>query len=194
MAIARRMAALPQLPPEAQNLGSYRPSASASSQSLVPLQAPSQEQVAEEMEALKEELAEMPDEMRPSLTREFSGSSTNENLSVDQLKRMHANLDLRLQPFWASAVTNRPVTLSIFSGIEGDKDGTIDATSYTPLESGRQPLFTVQTSTDAQGIFSQQIMIPYETLCTNPEGLGIAFESFETEPRVRFQALRGFND
>jgi hypothetical protein len=177
MAIARRMAALPKIPSESQGMRSNQPSPSQSTQDLLYREA-------DEMQALQAELAEMPAEMRPSLTHEFSGSSNSDSVPLDQLKQMHANLDLRLQPFWASSVPNRPVTLSVFSHNEQEKGDKVDGTSYSPLTPGRQPIFTVQTSTDAQGTFSQQISIPFETICTNPEGLGIAFEPFETEPKV----------
>jgi hypothetical protein len=183
MAIARRMAALPKLPPESQGMKSNQPSPTPSTNDLLQSHTRPEDRDAEEMQALQAELAEMPAEIRPALM--FSGSSNSDSIPLDQLKQMHANLDLRLQPFWASAVPNRPVTLLVFSHNEQDKGEKFDATSYAPLTPGRQPIFTIQTSTDAQGVFNQQISIPFETICTNPEGLSIAFEPFETEPKVR---------
>ncbi|KIM20202.1 hypothetical protein M408DRAFT_334076, partial [Serendipita vermifera MAFF 305830] len=187
MAIARRMAALPPLPPNAAPYVS-QPQFSASTQDILRSQVPEEEREAEELQALKAELEEIPPELRPSISREMAAAPQSVPMELDQLRRMHANLDMRLQPFWASGVPNRPVILTIFSAEEEDKDQVIQATSYSPLKPGIRPLFTIQTSTDAQGTFMQQISIPYETICTNPHGLGIAFGEYHTEPKLIIQA------
>jgi len=178
MAIARRMAALPPLPAGDISYAGDDPQASSSTQDLLRPQALE----ADEMQALRAELAEMPVELRPSITREMA--TTPESIPPEQLRRMHANVNQRLQPFWASSIQNRPVKLSIFSAMEEDEDQIIQATSFSPLEQGRRPLFTVQTSTDAQGTFTEQIKIPYEIIATHPEALSIAFGGYNTEPKV----------
>jgi hypothetical protein len=184
MAIARRMAALPRLPPDdAPYLGANpHLNLSPSTQDLLQPQIPEEDREADEMQALNAELAELPFELRPSLSREANAST--QSIPLDQLRRMHANVETRLQPFWSSSVPNRPVKLSIFSAQEEDKDEIIQANSYTPLKQERQPLFTVQTSTDAQGTFTEQITIPYETIATNPEALSIAFGGYDSEPKA----------
>jgi hypothetical protein len=184
MAIARRMAALPRLPPDDATYLGANPhlNLSPSTQDLLQPQIPEEDREADEMQALNAELAELPFELRPSLSREANAST--ESIPLDQLRRMHANVETRLQPFWSSSVPNRPVKLSIFSAQEEDKDEIIQANSYTPLKQGRQPLFTVQTSTDAQGTFTEQITIPYETIATNPEALSIAFGGYDSEPKA----------
>ena len=184
MAIARRMAALPKLPPDDVPYmgGNNHLHLSPSAQDLLQPQVSEEDREADEIQALNAELAELPDELRPSLSRE--SIATSQSIPLDQLRRMHANVDTRLQPFWSSSVPNRPVKLSIFSAQEEDKDEIIQSTSYAPLPQGRRPLFTVQTSTDAQGIFTEQIAIPYETIATNPEALSIAFGGYNTEPKV----------
>ncbi|KAG8788635.1 hypothetical protein FRC15_003159 [Serendipita sp. 397] len=189
MAIARRMAALPQLPQEAQaSIPSNLP-LSPSTQDLLRSHETSEEREAEELQALKAELAEMPPELRPSITNEVEVSiSQGEGMSLDQLKRMHANLDLRLQPFWSSSIPNRPVIISIFTDFAQDNEDTIESTSFSPLDKRRHPIFQIQTSTDASGVFSQDISIPFETICTNPEALELAFGHYETEPKLIIQA------
>jgi hypothetical protein len=184
MAIARRMAALPKLPPDDILYAGNNPQSqlSPSTQNLLQPQVPEEEREAEEMQALNAELAEMPAELRPSISREMAAAP--QSIPLEQLRRMHANVDARLQPFWSSSVPNRSVKLSIFSAQEEDKDQVVQATSYTPLGPGRKPLFTVQTSTDAQGTFTEQITIPYEIIATNPEALSIAFGGYDTEPKV----------
>lgn len=183
MALAKRLAALPRLPADVpNNFSSGRASPASSTARITQPPNPSDQREAEEIQALNAELAELPQELRPSLTSDFS--TQPDSVPLEQLRRMHANLDLRLQPFWSSSLSNRPVKLSIFSDTNSEEEETIQATSFVPLTSGRQPLFTVQTSTDAQGIFNQRISIPFETICTNPQGLSIAFEPFDTEPKV----------
>jgi hypothetical protein len=184
MAIARRMAALPKLPPDDVPYVGSNPQLhlSPSTQNLLQPQVPEEDREADEIQALNAELAELPPELRPSLSRDIPAAP--DSIPLDQLRRMHANVETRLQPFWSSSVPNRPIKLSIFSAQEEDKDEIIQGTAYTPLPQGRQPLFTVQTSTDAQGTFTEQIRIPYETIATNPEALSIAFGGYDTEPKV----------
>ena len=191
MALARRMAALPALPVNQQPdvVPSSQIPLSPSTQDLLRSGKAPEELEAEELQALNAELAEMPPELRPTISREsvVSSNSNASSIPLEQLRQMHNNLDRRLQPFWSSSVPNRQVILSIFASSEQEKGESIETTSFTPLEDGRQPLFTIQTSTDAQGTFSQIISIPYETICTNPEGLAIAFGGYEAEPKVRKQ-------
>jgi hypothetical protein len=189
MAIARRMAALPNLPPEIQGELSQRVQElplSPSTQDLLQLQTEaSTDREAEEIRALNAELAELPAETRETLVKDtINPANAATSIPLEQLKRMHSNLDLRLQPFWSSGVPNRPVILSIFCENDSDKGETIETTSFTPLEEGRRPLFKIQTSTDAQGTFNQEISIPFETICTNPEGLSLAFGSYDVEPKA----------
>lgn len=192
MALARRMAALPPLPINQQPtvIPPSQIPLSPSMQDLLRSEKAPEELEAEELQALNAELDEMPPELRPTLSRE-SAASSNVNVSsipLEQLRRMHDNLDRRLQPFWSSSIPNRQVILSIFASTEEEKGDSIETTSFTPLEDDRQPLFKIQTSTDAQGTFSQVISIPYETICTNPYSLGIAFGGYEAEPRLIVQA------
>jgi hypothetical protein len=192
MAIARRMAALPRLPPDDAPYvaGNSHLHLSPSTQNLLQPQIPEEDREADEIQALNAELAELPAELRPSLSSETT--ATTQSIPLDQLRRMHANVETRLQPFWSSSVPNRPVKLSIFSAQEEDKDEIIQATSYIPLAQGRQPLFTVQTSTDAQGVFTEQIAIPYETIATHPDALSIAFGAYDSEPKVSNLRLSKF--
>ncbi|CAG8731381.1 3501_t:CDS:2, partial [Acaulospora colombiana] len=189
MAIARRLAALPNLPPDIQGnvpTGVQQLPISPSTQDLLQLQGDASiDREAEELQALNAELAELPSETRETLAKDTVNPTTaTMSVPLEQLKRMHSNLDLRLQPFWSSGIPNRPVILSIFCSNDSDQGETIETTSFTPLEEGRQPLFKIQTSTDAQGTFIQDISIPFETICTNPEGLSLAFGNYDTEPKA----------
>ncbi|KAG8834561.1 hypothetical protein FRC17_008395 [Serendipita sp. 399] len=186
MAIARRMAALPQLPPEAQIPIPNNLPLSPSTQDLLQSHETSEQREADELQALNAELAEIPPELRPALTE--VSVTQGDRIPLEQLKRMHANLDFRLQPFWSSSVPNRPIVLSVFPSSDQQHEDTIDSTSFTPLDRRARPLFQIQTSTDPQGVFSQEIAIPYETMCTHPEALGIAFGQYETEPELIVKA------
>lgn len=183
MAIARRMAALPKLPVgEQEYVGSNQFGISRSTQNILESSESPEQREAEELQALNAELAEMPAELRPTFSRE--SDVPGQSLSLDELRRMHQTLDMRLQPFWSSSVPNRSVILSVFVDQDQGTAETIEETSFTPLEQGKQPLFMIQTSTDAQGVFREQFSIPYERICTHPESLSIAFGGYNIEPKV----------
>ncbi|PVG03324.1 hypothetical protein CPB86DRAFT_772208 [Serendipita vermifera] len=192
MAIARRLAALPNLPPEVQaeiSTNLQQLPVSPSTQDLLQLQEDASTDRDEELRALNAELAELPAETRETLVEDAANPTiATTSIPLEQLKRMHSNLDFRLQPFWSSGVPNRPVILSIFCSNDNEQGESIETTSFTPLEEGRQPLFKIQTSTDAQGTFIQEISIPFETICTNPESLSLAFGNYDTEPKIVVQA------
>lgn len=185
MAIAKRMAALPKLPLDEQaHIISNQPGFSRSTQNLLQSNESPEQREAEELEALNQELAEIPAELRPTLSRDSDIVQQSQSISLEELRRMHQTLDTRLQPFWSSSIVNRAVIISIFVDHDQRPAETIEETSFTPLEQGRQPLFMIQTSTDAQGVFSQKISIPYERICTHPESLNIAFGGYDVEPKV----------
>jgi hypothetical protein len=180
------MAALPKLPVDEQAyIMSNQPGFSRSTQNLLQSHESPEQREAEELEALNQELAEMPAELRPTLSRDSDIVQQSQAVPLEELKRMHQTLDMRLQPFWSSSISNRSIILSIFVDQNQDQAETIEETSFTPLEQGRQPLFMIQTSTDAQGVFSQKISIPYERICTHHESLNIAFGGYDIEPKVR---------
>jgi hypothetical protein len=96
---------------------------------------------------------------------------TTDGLSI---QRWHANLESRLHPFWAGALPNRTVQLSV----RPHHDHT-DAASESPSPRTwallEQPLATHEVVTDVNGAFKLRILIPWESLCTHPKSAPIAF-------------------
>jgi len=88
------------------------------------------------------------------------------------LSRAHANLDERLRPFWASVLPSRRLAISIFSADISQKP---HQTGPKLAESG-EPLFQTTFSTNQQGHFSHNIVIPWERLCTHGPSLPVVFE------------------
>ncbi|KAF8523002.1 hypothetical protein JB92DRAFT_2885742 [Gautieria morchelliformis] len=103
------------------------------------------------------------------------------------VRRLHANLDSRLQPFWSSALPNRMIRLSIFcphpdrgpSDAQDMKDG-----SDTDFE----PLATKYVTTSPQGAFQTTFNIPWDQLATHPPTLHIPFGEQDIEYPVVVQA------
>jgi Phosphatidate phosphatase APP1, catalytic domain len=85
-------------------------------------------------------------------------------MSPSELLKLHANFDSRLQPFWSSVVTDGTVCVSLYpstsSGQADRRHGAI-AIAELPLSD--------------QGYFGHIFRISYESLCTHPGGLRIAF-------------------
>ena len=101
----------------------------------------------------------------------LSNTTSLAAMSPQELIRLHANFDSRLQPFWGSTVTNRMVRITLFtSAISGDH-----------LDHAHGPLETVVVKLTDQGYFGHLFHIPYETICTHPGGIHIAFGDPSTE-------------
>lgn len=179
MRVAKGFAALPGIPIELETTQML-----AVDQSLAaPEQGPSKQnsmdsQESEEMRELQAQLARLPPESRPGY-----GDQPNQTSSIPlaELKRMHETLDQRLQPFWSSSLSNRAVLLSVFaipenvSSDEGDSEN-------------KEPIFSQEVLTDQQGVFIYKTLISYENLCTNPDGLAIAFGPPLSEPKLLIKA------
>lgn len=92
------------------------------------------------------------------------------------IRRLHANLEKRLQPFWSSVIPNRTVRLHLFAtphrdylkqGEESEEDISLD------MDSG--PLVTQDVFTAVDGSFQAKFCINWEDLCRHPQALHIAF-------------------
>ena len=85
-------------------------------------------------------------------------------MSPSDLLKLHANFDSRLQPFWSSVVTNRTVRISLYPT---HSNGQPDR-HHGPIAMAELPL-------SDQGYFGHLFRISYESFCTHPGGLRIAF-------------------
>lgn len=107
-----------------------------------------------------------------------SGESISSLLPIfnpDDIALLHANLNARLRPFWASPVANRLVRLRLYMHppVEGEEE---------------EPLMTQDTVTTPQGAFTVRFRVPFERLCTHPRGLHVAFGERDAHHIVRLHA------
>jgi len=87
------------------------------------------------------------------------------------LKRLHRNLETRLQPFWAAALPNRVVRITLHAHQDSDR------ANRTPeeLELLDAPIASFDMVTDSEGAFAHRFTISWEDLCKHPRGIQIAF-------------------
>ncbi|KAJ7187921.1 hypothetical protein C8R46DRAFT_1023448 [Mycena filopes] len=110
------------------------------------------------------------------ITSSSSASSSSASLPGD-IRRLHRNLEARIQPFWSSVLPSRTVRLNIFCSPL--KDGS-HAHSHNPtaeeqdaLEHG--PVAARELTTGIDGSFQARVRIPWEELCQHPGALHVAF-------------------
>lgn len=101
------------------------------------------------------------------------------NMTTEQLKTFHENLDARLQPFWSSALQRR-VQLSIYpvripTPLHTRHSVLTDEMPAQEPPLDEEPLMRNVFMTDAQGLFSQKIVIPWERIVSHGPSLGMAF-------------------
>ncbi|KAF5332147.1 hypothetical protein D9611_008198 [Ephemerocybe angulata] len=135
--------------------------------------------------ALKEaesRTAEMTAPQPPSLQ---GGAVAASELTADALRRLHANLEERLQPFWSSVLPNRTVRLHLY--VSPHHEAQDPSTPRTPTPQQQQqpgggdvkdehkPLSSVDVTTAADGSFQARFIVDWDQLCHHPTALQIAF-------------------
>lgn len=96
-------------------------------------------------------------------------------LSSD-LRRLHANLESRLQPFWSSALSARTIRIHLFASPEKpdlskhEKDSTQESDG---LDHG--PIATQDVMTASDGSFQARFTVKWEDMCQHAGALHIAF-------------------
>lgn len=91
----------------------------------------------------------------------------------DELARLHANLDARLQPFWSSILPNRVVRLSIY--VSNHHDGGTAQMTEDDDDMKPGPLVVQEVETSVQGYFVHRFKLSFEDICTHPNALPIAY-------------------
>ncbi|KAJ7747234.1 hypothetical protein B0H16DRAFT_1555186 [Mycena metata] len=106
-----------------------------------------------------------------------SSSSSSSSLPGD-IRRLHRNLEARIQPFWSSVLSSRTVRINLFcSPLKDGKDdshlrhNTIE--EQDALEHG--PIAARELITGIDGSFQARIRISWEELCHHPGALHVAF-------------------
>ena len=124
----------------------------------------------------------------PNKSASSAGSTRTE-----VIRRLHANLEQRLLPFWSSALQNRIIRLHLFtcpsgsSSVPNPNTSQSDKFSFDP-ENG--PLASQDVITGVDGSFQVKFRLKWEELCHHPQGLHIAFgDDVEHEVMVVAQLL-----
>ena len=124
----------------------------------------------------------------PNNSASSAGSTPSE-----VIRRLHANLEQRLQPFWSSVLQNRIIRLHLFTcppnspSVPNPNTSQSDKFSFDP-ENG--PLASQDVITGVDGSFQAKFRLKWEDLCHHPQGLHIAFgDDVEHEVMVVAQLL-----
>ncbi|KAH0582395.1 hypothetical protein H2248_010339 [Termitomyces sp. 'cryptogamus'] len=112
----------------------------------------------------------------PVITALNHGSGTS--LPAGTLRKLHENLEKRLQPFWSTVLASRTVRIHLFGSphhytspteAEDEKEASDkEFSSYGPVDA--QDVITA-----ADGSFQVRFVIKWEDLCQHPGALHIAF-------------------
>ncbi|KAL6307238.1 hypothetical protein BKA93DRAFT_95384 [Sparassis latifolia] len=93
------------------------------------------------------------------------------------LQRWHANLEARLYPFWSSALSARTIRVSLYTMdptvFESDNQAACSNAAEDGIE--RRPIAIRDVLTAPDGFFQIKFNIPWDTMCTHPGALEIAF-------------------
>ncbi|KZT25132.1 hypothetical protein NEOLEDRAFT_366510 [Neolentinus lepideus HHB14362 ss-1] len=107
-------------------------------------------------------------------------------LPSDAVRRMHANLESRLEPFWTTALSGRVVRISIYtSPIAGVPDTDLS----TLAEVLPTPLMTQDVLTGIDGSFQNTVVISWSRICAYNFHGTLADTSREHEFFVRTELL-----
>lgn len=100
------------------------------------------------------------------------------SIPAETLRKLHDNLEQRLQPFWSTVLASRTVRIHLFGSphhytspteAEDEKEAiNEESSSYGPV--GAQDVVT-----GVDGSFQAHFVIKWEDLCQNPSALHIAF-------------------
>jgi hypothetical protein len=92
------------------------------------------------------------------------------------IRRLHANLEKRLHPFWSSVIPNRTVRLHLFATPHRDHlKQDEESEEGLSLDTDSGPLVTQDVFTGVDGSFQAKFRINWEDLCHHPQALHIAF-------------------
>ncbi|TCD71779.1 hypothetical protein EIP91_003122 [Steccherinum ochraceum] len=154
-----------------------------------------------EIKALEEKLQQLEDESE-SEPAESSGASASSESShhssgdssqthsaqsdsppsvsgTNLLQKWHANLEQRLYPFWATALSNRTLRIAIYSSDPSLYDSVTSPPLHAPNDDEhalhRRPIATKEVTTNPDGSFQARFVLDWETICQHPGALHIAF-------------------
>jgi hypothetical protein len=94
--------------------------------------------------------------------------------AADVLRRQHANLERRLQPFWSSALPARTVRLHVFASPHLPTSSS-SSEAQQPNNSAHSPVYSQDVVTAADGSFQALFRMKWDDLCQHPDALHITF-------------------
>ncbi|KAJ7085850.1 hypothetical protein C8R43DRAFT_312264 [Mycena crocata] len=111
----------------------------------------------------------------PILTSSSLPNASSSSLPND-VRRLHTNLEQRIQPFWSSVLPSRTVRLNLFaSPLKGDdtqpRHNSVE--ERDAVEHG--PVASRDLTTAIDGSFQARIRVTWEEMCQHPGALHIAF-------------------
>jgi len=115
----------------------------------------------------------------PSTSSGSAGISSSTPTEV--IRRLHANLEQRLQPFWSSVLPNRTIRLHLFasphrdSGPASAPDSNSNQLDKFSLDPENGPLASQVVVTGDDGSFQAKFLLRWDELCLHPQALHIAF-------------------
>ncbi|KAJ7693313.1 hypothetical protein B0H17DRAFT_1059716 [Mycena rosella] len=103
------------------------------------------------------------------------------------VRRLHKNLETRIQPFWSSVLSSRTVRLQLFASALKRDDAARprhnSAEEQDAVEHG--PVTSRDVTTGIDGSFQARIRVSWEDMCHHPGALHIAFG----DPAVEHELL-----
>ena len=109
---------------------------------------------------------------------------------ADVIRRLHANLERRLQPFWSSVLQNRIIRLHLFTCPPGSPSVPDLNSDKFSFDSENGPLASQDVITGVDGSFQAKFRLKWDELCHHPQGLHIAFgDNIEHEVMIVAQLL-----
>ncbi|KAJ7497615.1 hypothetical protein FB451DRAFT_1212165 [Mycena latifolia] len=95
----------------------------------------------------------------------------------DNIRRLHRNLETRIQPFWSSVLSSRTVRLQLFaSPLKADDDTRPRHNSEEEQDAiDHGPVTSRNVTTGIDGSFQARIRVTWAEICHHPGALHIAF-------------------
>jgi hypothetical protein len=103
-------------------------------------------------------------------------SKSKPEIFTGDIRRLHANLESRLQPFWSTALAARKIKIQLF-------------TTLPPEERTEDhvPIMVQEVLTGADGFFSAKLTVSWEEICRHPGAAHIVFGDHAKECDMHFE-------
>ncbi|KAK7005810.1 hypothetical protein R3P38DRAFT_3404535 [Favolaschia claudopus] len=135
-----------------------------------------------EVEALERQFRKLNSDREPSVDSDSeidlapSPIVAPSTMPINDIRRLHRNLESRIQPFWSSVLPSRVIRINLFaSPLKSDdtrpRHNTME--EQDALEHG--PIASRDVTTTVDGSFQARIRISWEELCSHPGALHVAF-------------------